>query len=106
MEMATVPPKVYSAMEGCCVRRAVWKRPASVRLRLWAMDAFTFAEWGCPRTKTETVRFPVPKRRQGMEYHSSGLSSHFFKNAVNKSIGSGRNVVVLCSLAISRMVWR
>ncbi len=31
---------------------------------------------------------------------------HFFKNALNKSIGSGRNVVVLCSLAISRMVWR
>ena len=32
--------------------------------------------------------------------------SYFFKNALNKSIGSGRNVVVLCSLAISRMVWR
>gem|GEM_PF-1440152 len=31
---------------------------------------------------------------------------YFFKNALNKSIGSGRNVVVLCSLAISRMVWR
>ncbi len=31
---------------------------------------------------------------------------YFFKNAENKSIGSGRNVVVLCSLAISRMVWR
>jgi len=33
-------------------------------------------------------------------------SSYFFKNALNKSIGSGRKVVVLCSLAISRMVWR
>src|SRR4030095_2067558 len=32
--------------------------------------------------------------------------SYFFKNAENKSIGSGRKVVVLCSLAISRMVWR
>ena len=32
--------------------------------------------------------------------------AYFFKNALNKSIGSGRNVVVLCSLAISRMVWR
>ncbi len=31
---------------------------------------------------------------------------YFFKNALNKSIGSGRNVVVLCSLAISRIVWR
>ena len=31
---------------------------------------------------------------------------YFFKNALNKSIGNGRNVVVLCSLAISRMVWR
>ena len=31
---------------------------------------------------------------------------YFFKNAENKSIGSGRKVVVLCSLAISRMVWR
>jgi len=28
---------------------------------------------------------------------------YFFKNALNKSIGSGRNVVVLCSLAISRI---
>ena len=34
------------------------------------------------------------------------IPAHFFKNALNKSIGSGRNVVVLCSLAISRMVWR
>jgi hypothetical protein len=34
------------------------------------------------------------------------VSGYFFKNALNKSIGSGRNVVVLCSLAISRMVWR
>ena len=31
-------------------------------------------------------------------------SFYFFKNALNKSIGSGRNVVVLCSLAISRIV--
>jgi hypothetical protein len=30
--------------------------------------------------------------------------NYFFKNALNKSTGSGRNVVVLCSLAISRMV--
>jgi len=29
---------------------------------------------------------------------------YFFKNAENKSIGSGRKVVVLCSLAISRIV--
>ena len=36
-----------------------------------------------------------------------GISpDYFFKNALNKSIGSGRKVVVLCSLAISRMVWR
>ena len=34
------------------------------------------------------------------------VNPYFFKNALNKSIGSGRNVVVLCSLAISRMVWR
>jgi hypothetical protein len=26
---------------------------------------------------------------------------YFFKNALNKSIGSGRNVVVVCSLAMS-----
>ena len=38
-------------------------------------------------------------------YSYSGIP-YFFKNALNKSIGSGRNVVVLCSLAISRMVWR
>jgi hypothetical protein len=31
---------------------------------------------------------------------------YFFKNALNKSIGSGKNVVVLRSLDISRMVWR
>ena len=31
---------------------------------------------------------------------------YFFKNALNKSIGNGKNVVVLCSLAISRMVCR
>ena len=37
-----------------------------------------------------------------------GITSnhHFFKNAETKSIGSGRKVVVLCSLAISRIVWR
>ena len=29
-----------------------------------------------------------------------------FMNGVNKSIGTGRNVVVLCSLEISRMVCR
>ena len=34
------------------------------------------------------------------------FTSYFFKNALNRSIGNGRNVVVLCSLAISRMVWR
>ena len=34
------------------------------------------------------------------------VPSYFFKNTENKSIGSGMNVVVLCSLAISRMVWR
>jgi len=38
-------------------------------------------------------------------YSYNGMS-YFFKNALNKSIGSGRNVVVLCSLAISRMVCR
>ena len=39
-------------------------------------------------------------------YAKCDLRRYFFKNALNKSIGSGRNVVVLCSLAISRMVWR
>jgi hypothetical protein len=29
-----------------------------------------------------------------------------FRNGVNKSMGTGKKVVVLCSLAISRMVWR
>src|SRR5437667_3100324 len=29
---------------------------------------------------------------------------HFFKNGPNKSIGTGKNVVVLCSLEISRIV--
>ena len=38
--------------------------------------------------------------------HNFSLPFYFFRNALNKSIGSGRNVVVLCSLAISRMVWR
>jgi len=32
--------------------------------------------------------------------------SLLFMKGVNKSIGTGRNVVVLCSLEISRMVWR
>ena len=31
-------------------------------------------------------------------------SLYFFRNALSKSIGNGRKVVVLCSLAISRMV--
>ena len=37
---------------------------------------------------------------------SDGLPGrpYFFKNAETKSIGSGRKVVVLCSLAISRIV--
>jgi hypothetical protein len=30
------------------------------------------------------------------------VSYYFFKNAENKSIGSGRNVVVLCSLPIGK----
>src|SRR5436309_5540438 len=44
-------------------------------------------------------------------YSYKGMS-HFFSspnrlmNGLNKSIGTGRNVVVLCSLEISRMVWR
>src|SRR5205823_13449616 len=35
-----------------------------------------------------------------------GLGGSLFLNGANKSIGTGRNVVVLCSLEISRMVWR
>ena len=34
------------------------------------------------------------------------LAAYFFKNGLNKSIGTGKNVVVLCSLEISRMVCR
>ena len=43
---------------------------------------------------------------------ASSISDHrnfrtyFFRNGPNKSIGIGTNVVVLCSLAISRMVCR
>ena len=32
--------------------------------------------------------------------------SLFLANGAKRSIGTGRNVVVLCSLEISRMVWR
>ena len=52
-------------------------------------------------------RFPyVPLKIIFKRRHAVRLIVHvyFFKNAENKSIGSGRNVVVLCSLAISRMV--
>jgi len=49
------------------------------------------------RVETELVAFDENR------WH---VSAYFFRNALNKSIGSGRNVVVLCSLAISRMVWR
>jgi hypothetical protein len=43
-----------------------------------------------------------PTARQSMANVAG--SCYFFKNAENKSIGSGRKVVVLCSLDISRMV--
>jgi len=43
---------------------------------------------------------------QSVRSVQSVVDPYFFKNALNKSIGKGRNVVVLCSLAISRMVWR
>jgi hypothetical protein len=35
-----------------------------------------------------------------------GLGGSLFLNGANKSIGTGRNVVVLCSLEISRIVCR
>jgi len=38
--------------------------------------------------------------------HTQRRHYDFFKNALNKSIGNGKNVVVLCSLAISRIVCR
>src|SRR5437879_2628164 len=44
---------------------------------------------------------------QGRSHIAYGLGGPpLFMNGVNKSIGTGRNVVVLCSLEISRMVWR
>jgi len=38
--------------------------------------------------------------------HSISPGLYFFKKALKRSMGRGRKVVVLCSLAISRMVWR
>ena len=53
------------------------------------------------------VNFP-PHTLQSPSHNSysyNGMAqSYFFKNGPNKSIGTGRNVVVLCSLEISRMV--
>src|SRR5437867_3610887 len=73
-----------------------------------------------PRCSPVTCRLGLRHRRCG---HGFGLARprsvwlavvpiwltwrgrlYFFKNAENKSIGSGRKVVVLCSLAISRIV--
>jgi len=51
-------------------------------------------------------KFPVSENKGSARWRFSAMPHYFFKNALNKSIGSGRNVVVLCSLAISRMVWR
>ena len=47
-----------------------------------------------------------PPAKCGMTMRLPMYLHHFFKNALNRSMGSGRKVVVLCSLAISRMVWR
>ncbi len=52
--------------------------------------------WLLPQSVAIAVK--QRRRQRGRPY--------FFKNAENKSIGSGRKVVVLCSLAISRIVWR
>jgi hypothetical protein len=52
-----------------------------------------------PRWKPPTcMGSSTPQRSVGF--------AHFFKNGPNKSIGIGRKVVVLCSLAISRIVCR
>ena len=44
-------------------------------------------------------------RRAGIHFFDSS-SRLFFRNGVKRSIGTGRKVVVLCSLEISRIVWR
>ena len=68
---------------------------------------------GWPLILASTKILSSSARTGAKQTHSKAManvafkcSAHFFKNALNKSIGSGRNVVVLCSLAISRMVWR
>src|SRR2546430_15823569 len=49
----------------------------------------------------------VERRTFSSSYGLGGLGDPpLFMKGVNKSIGTGRNVVVLCSLEISRMVWR
>src|SRR6266850_2717663 len=52
---------------------------------------------------TKNSKFEIRNSKQFRNYF---LSTKPFKNGVNKSIGTGKNVVVLCSLEISRIVCR
>ncbi len=62
---------------------------------------------GAAETGRRRVNFP-PQTLQSpsqSSYSYNGIS-YFFTNGPNKSIGTGRKVVVLCSLEISRIVCR
>src|SRR5260370_39644089 len=49
---------------------------------------------------------PFPAHSPAVVGQAFGPPPGPFMKGVNRSIGTGRKVVVLCSLEISRMVWR
>jgi hypothetical protein len=74
--------------------------------RIWGRIQFIFFP-PCRSAKIFLIGATENLLRIAIKFRAlANFNFYFFKNALNKSIGSGRKVVVLCSLAISRMVWR
>ena len=64
------------------------------------------AEDTCRRNNVAQVESQGLRRGIAGGGHGISPGLYFFKKALKRSMGRGRKVVVLCSLAISRMVWR